>query len=384
MASHSVRPMRLALNASILRAPRTGIGQYLVELVQALAVDPQLELALFNGWSWQSELPAAALPGYSRASGLIKRWVPNAYAVRRMIEQRRFDRGCAGADLYHDPSLWPFEFEGPMVMTLHDLTHVHFPETQPVDRLREIERHALRSVERSRRILVDSQFVGDEVCRHYGISTERVVVAPLGCAARFYPREAEQLLVPLQALDLEPGRYLLCVGTLEPRKNLQLALRAYQRLPVPLRERYPLVIAGMPGWRPEQLAEPLQRAMAGGQVRLLGYQHDTTIAELLAGARALVFPSLYEGFGLPVLEAMASGTPVILTQSSALPEVAGEAGTYIDAQDDRACAEAMQRLIEDQAYWQLKRDAGLLRSQAFSWQRCAQITASVYRQTAES
>lgn len=376
--------MRLALNAGILRAPRTGIGQYLVELVRALALDPELELTLFNGWSWQSGLPAAALPGYSRASGLIKRWVPNAYAVRRLIEQQRFSRGSAGTDLYHDPSLWPFEFDGPMVMTLHDLTHVHFPDTQPRDRLAEIERHAARSIERARRILVDSEFIGAEVCRYYGVSADRVTVAPLGCAARFHPRSVEQLAAPLHALGLQAGEYLLCVGTLEPRKNLQLALRAYERLPAAVRSRYPLVIVGMPGWRVEQLAAPLQRAIAGGHVRLLGYQDDLAVAALLAGARLLVFPSLYEGFGLPVLEAMASGTPVLLARSSALPEVAGTAGTYIDAQDERVCADAMQHLIDDHAYWQQQRDAGLLRAQAFSWQRCAQITARVYRQVVDS
>jgi O-antigen biosynthesis alpha-1,3-rhamnosyltransferase len=375
--------MRIALNAGILRAPRTGIGQYLVELVQALAADPEIELALFNGWNWQTELPAAALPGYSRVSGLIKRCVPNAYALRRLIEQQRFSRGSAGVDLYHDPSLWPFEFDGPMVMTLHDLTHVHFPETQPADRLLEIERHAARSVVRAQRILVDSAFIGDEVCRHYGVPAERVVVAPLGCAARFHPRTAAQLAAPLQTLDLQPGGYLLCVGTLEPRKNLQLALRAYELLPAALREQYPLVIVGMPGWRPEQLAAPLQRALTSGQVRLLGYQSDTLLAELLSGARLLLFPSLYEGFGLPVLEAMASGTPVILSRSSALPEVAGDAGSYIDAQDERGCAEAIQQLIDDQPEWQRRRELGLQRAKEFSWQRCAAITAGVYRQVLE-
>ena len=376
-------PISIALNAGILRAPRTGIGQYLVELVQTLAADPEIELALFNGWNWQTELPAAALPGYSRVSGLIKRCVPNAYALRRLVEQQRFKRGSAGIDLYHDPSLWPFEFAGPTVMTLHDLTHVHFPETQPADRLLEIERHAGRSVERAQRILVDSAFIGAEVCRHYGVPAERVVVAPLGCAARFQPRTHEQLAAPLQTLGLQPGRYLLCVGTLEPRKNLQLALRAYERLPAALREQYPLVIAGMAGWRSEQLAAPLQRALASGQVRLLGYQTDTLLAELLSGARLLLFPSLYEGFGLPVLEAMASGTPVILSNSSALPEVAGDAGTYIDAQDERDCAEAIRRLIDDQPEWQRCRELGLQRAKAFSWQRCATITAGVYRQVLE-
>lgn len=373
----------VAVNASILRAPRTGIGHYLAELVRALAAHSEFELRLFNGWNWQTELPDAAMPGYSRLSPLLKR-LPGAYALRRAVEQRRFDRQAMGLDLYHEPSLWPFEFEGPMVMTLHDLTHVHYPETQPVDRLAAIRRYSERGVERARRILVDSHFIAGEVRRHYGVPTERIVVAPLGHAPRFHPREPTALAPRLAPLGLQPGRYLLCVGTLEPRKNLQLALRAHERLPATLREQYPLVLAGMPGWRAEQLEKPLQRALAGGQVRLLGYQDDLGLAELFAGARLLLFPSLYEGFGLPVLEAMASGTPVISSDHSALPEVVGQAGLLIDPQDEAACADAIERLIEDDQVWTSLREAGLMRARDFSWQRCARITAGVYREAVKS
>jgi len=285
-------PLTVALNASILRAPRTGIGQYVVELVTALQEQGNTNLELFTGLHWQRKLSAAPMPGYSRLSDLAKRLLPNAYHIRRALEQARFSQGVRRlrSVLYHEPSLWPFEFDGPMVMTLHDLTHVHFPQTQPADRLAAIERHAARGVERAQRILVDSQFIADEVCAHYGVAAERVVVAPLGCAARFHPRTPAQLAARMGALGLQPGCYLLCVGTLEPRKNLQLALCAYERLPAALRERYPLVLAGMPGWRREQLAEPLRRALASGQVRLLGYQNDNDLAELFAGARLLLFP----------------------------------------------------------------------------------------------
>lgn len=371
--------MRIALNAAVLRAPRTGIGHYLVELVQALAAYPELELELFNGWGWQNNLPTAAVPGYSHLSGLIKRCVPHAYALRHAIEQMRFTRGSVGIDLYHEPSLWPFEFDGPMVMTLHDLAHVHYPHTQPADRVAQIERHVLSGIMRAQRILVDSKFIGDEVCRHYGVSSERVVVAPLGCASRFYPRASAELEPHLRVLDLQPGRYVLCVGTLEPRKNLQLALRAHAQLPMSLREQYPLIIAGMSGWHPEQLAEPMRHALASGNVRVLGYQNDITLAHLVAGARLLLFPSIYEGFGLPVLESMASGVPVVLSNCSSLPELAGAAGIYINSGDDRACSEAMERLIEDSKHWQLHSEAGLFQAKKFSWQRCAGITANVYQ-----
>lgn len=375
-------PLTVALNASILRAPRTGIGQYVAALTSALQVQELARPELFTGLVWQRTLPAAAMPGYSQLSRLVKRLVPDAYRVRRAVEQARFNQGVRRIrpDLYHEPSLWPFEFDGPMVMTLHDLTHVHYPHTQPADRLAAIERYVGQSVLRAQRILVDSQFIADEVCRHYGVPVQRVMVAPLGSSARFHPRSVAQIAPLLATLGLQPGGYLLCVGTLEPRKNLQLALRAHERLPAALRASYPLVLVGMVGWQGQQLAEPLRRAIAGGQVRLLGYQSDESLAQLFAGARLLLFPSLYEGFGLPVLEAMSSGTPVIATRTSALPEVAGEAGHYIDPSDDSGCAAAMTQLIEDQVYWQHLREAGLARAQLYTWQRCAQVTAGAYHE----
>lgn len=376
--------LSVALNASILRAPRTGIGQYVAELVSALAAESELELELFSGWNWSSQLPTAPLPGYSQWAGLAKRLVPNAYAVRRFIEQRRFMHGSGAVDLYHEPSLWPFEFDGPMVMTLHDLTHVHYPETQPKDRLREINRQAARAVQRAQRILVDSQFIADEVCSHYGVATEKIVVAPLGCAARFHPRPPEVLRESLQCFAVEPYGYLLCVGTLEPRKNLTLALRAYECLPEALRARFPLLIVGMAGWHQDRFADLLTRGVSRGQVRVLGYQSDEALAQLLAGARLLLFPSLYEGFGLPVLEAMASGTPTVLGSCAALVELAGDAGVYTDPDDERGYAQVIEQLLEDPHEWQARRVAGLQRAALFSWQRCATITATVYRQATEA
>lgn len=374
--------MRIALNARILQAPRTGIGQYVAALATALGGRSDVDQELFHGWGWDQALPQAALPGYSRWTAAAKR-VPGAYRIRRWLEQGRFDDGLRRqpVDLYHEPSLWPLEFDGPMVMTLHDLTHVHYPETQPCDRLAEIERLVGRGVERAQRILTDSAFVADEVCRHFGLAPERVVVAPLGNdPQRFFPRPEASLRPHLQPLGLEAGSYLLCVGTLEPRKNLELALQAHGLLPAALRSRYPLVIAGMPGWRSKRLNEALERAVASGHVRLMGYLDDAVLASVFAGARLLLFPSLYEGFGLPVLEAMACGVPVVLTRSSALPEVAGEAGTYVEQGDAHGMSEAVTRLLEDHLQWQRLSALGVRRAENFTWERCADITVATYHQ----
>ncbi|MDR7281339.1 alpha-1,3-rhamnosyl/mannosyltransferase [Pseudomonas corrugata] len=372
--------MRIALNARILQAPRTGIGHYVAELANALASEPDVELALFHGWGWSSVLPEAAMPGYSRLTPLLRQ-IPGAYQARRWLEQKRFDQGRARAiDLYHEPSLWPLSFDGPTVITLHDLTHLQYPETQPPARLREIERRLADGVRQASLILTDSQYIADEAQVHFGLPAQRFVVAPLGVAARFHPRSPEAIDAVLKAHGVEPREYFLCVGTLEPRKNLTLALRAHARLPESVRQRFPLLIVGMAGWQREQFSEELHQALASGHVCLLGYLPDEHVAQLLAGARALIFPSLYEGFGLPVLEAMASGTPVILTRRSAMPEVAGAAGNYVEQDEPDGLRDAMSRLIDDQAHWQVCREAGLHQARLFTWERCAQVTARAYRQ----
>ena len=372
--------MRIALNARILQGPRTGIGHYVAELAGALAAEPDVELALFHGWGWSAALPEAAMPGYSRLTPLLRK-IPGAYQARRWMEQKRFDQGRKQTiDLYHEPSLWPLSFDGPTVITLHDLTHLHYPETQPPARLREIERRLVDGVQRASLILTDSQYIADEAQQHFGLPAQRFVVAPLGVASRFHPREPEAIDAVLKAHGVEAREYFLCVGTLEPRKNLTLALRAHARLPEAIRQRFPLLIVGMAGWQRDQFSEEMQRALATGHVCLLGYLPDEQVAQLLAGARGLIFPSLYEGFGLPVLEAMASGTPVILTQRSAMPEVAGAVGNYIGPEDPDGLCEAMTRLIDDQAHWQACREAGLQQARLFTWERCATITANAYRQ----
>ncbi|SDX74654.1 alpha-1,3-rhamnosyl/mannosyltransferase [Collimonas sp. OK242] len=377
--------LTIALNSKILRAPRTGIGTYVAELAQALQQLPDLGMHYFSGSRWQDTLVSAPMPGYSRWADTARR-VPGAYILRRTLEQQCFSRGVRKVrpDVYHEPSLWPFNFSGRTVMTVHDLTHIHYPQTQPKDRLKEIERRLPSALARVSRILVDSEFIGQEIKKHFGVAEQKVVVAPLACSAIFQPRVEQQLAARLEKLGLSYRGFILSVGTLEPRKNLLLTLKAHARLPLPLRERFPLLVVGMPGWRAEQLGAALSQAISSGHVRLAGYLDQADLACVMAAARIMVFPSLYEGFGLPVLEAMSSGTPVIASACASLPEVAAAAGTYVDPQDEVGLTEQMRRLIEDDSAWMAQRIAGLERSVQFSWRKCAAITAEVYRQAANS
>lgn len=378
--------MRIAFNARILQSPRTGIGQYLCELVTALHSFDDLSVTLFDGKQWSDTLPPPAQLGHKARIDRIKRLIPFAYPLRRTLDQYHFNRGVRqqSLDLYHDPSLWPLHFHGPTVMTVHDLTHLEYPETQPRDRLREINKQLPASLDSVAHILVDSHFIAHELVRHFSIPPHRISVAPLGYATRFHPRAETQLIQTLHPLGIAPDQYVLCVGTLEPRKNLTLALRAHAMLPHDLRLRFPLLIVGMSGWQMHQFNQELEHALNDGHVRLLGYQSDEQVAVLTAGARLMLFPSRYEGFGLPVLESMASGTPVMLAAQAAMPEVAGDAGIYVAQDDVDAWSTRLQELLTDDAKRNFFRQRGLQRAHLFSWQRCATLTANVYRQVLKS
>ena len=182
----------------------------------------------------------------------------------------------------------------------------------------------------------------------------------------------------LQAQGLAHGRYFLAVGTLEPRKNLVAALRAYSQLPQATQDAFPLVLAGMKGWHSAQLDRELAPLEASGRVRLTGYLERAELAALIAGATALVYPSIYEGFGLPPLEAMASGVPTIVSNVSSLPEVVGDTGLLVEPHDHKALCEAMRQMADAPELRAALAARALERSRQFSWDECAARTFAAY------
>jgi glycosyltransferase involved in cell wall biosynthesis len=374
--------VRVLLNVSVLRGFRTGIGHYTLALAQALAALPNIELVFFDGLSLREDLTRMGTPQRGRQLGAIKSVLPMAYQLRRCVMQHRFYRACRRSrpDIYHEPSLWPLKSDVASVMTLHDLTHVHYPETQPRRRLEEIDRHCAIGLERAGSVLVDSEFIGREVVDHFGLSRKKIVVAPLGVSAHFKPRPRDQVEPCLKKLGLRYGKFILAVGTLEPRKNLSFTLKAHLRLPEAVRREYPLVVVGMEGWHHRQFSSELKSGLEEGRVKVMGYLEDNTVALMSCGARMLVYPSIYEGFGLPVVEAMASGLPVIASNRASIPEVAGSAAVYVELNDVQAYAQAMARLIENEEIWQQLKERGLARASQFTWQRCAEKTLSAYQQ----
>jgi glycosyltransferase involved in cell wall biosynthesis len=256
------------------------------------------------------------------------------------------------------------------VVTVHDLGYLYFAQAHTPRQRLELHLSTAWSARVATRVIAISAATRDDLLRHYRVPPERVRVVHHGVEARFRPTPDP---VALARYGL-PARYFLYLGTLQPRKNLERLLEAYAHLPG---EAPALVLAGARGWYYESIAAAIAALGLEECVYLPGYVADADVPALLTAATALVYPSLYEGFGLPALEAMACGTAVIAARTSSLPEVVGEAGLLVDPLSVEEIAAAMQRLLQDEALRAELGRQGQERAALFTWERCARETLAV-------
>jgi O-antigen biosynthesis alpha-1,3-rhamnosyltransferase len=378
--------LNVALNAGALRAPLTGIGQYVLQLGRALGHEPGVAMEFFYGHRF-SEVAAHDLPPLpSGLRGFVRNFVPNSYGIRRVLQQRHFNKGVKRAkyDVYHEPNYLALDFDGPLVLTVHDLSWIRFPETHPQARVDAMERYFEPCLRRAAVLLTDSEFVKREIIEVFGVDPGKIRPVALGLDGTFVPMDASQTRAVLERHGVVHGRYFLCTGTLEPRKNVQATVAAYAALPEAVRSRYPLVLAGMKGWRTTALERTLEPLIASGHAKVLGYLERSELAAVTAGALAMVYPSIYEGFGLPPLEAMGCGVPAITSNVSSLPEVVGDTGITVHPHDIDALSHAMAVLAGDDALRATLSAKALARAAEFTWERCAAETADAYRAAAAS
>ncbi len=261
------------------------------------------------------------------------------------------------------------------VVTVHDLGFHYYPEAHTLFQnayLRWSTRHNART---ATLVLADSLATQRDLIRYYGLPADKISVVYPGRDETLAPVTAPSELAAVRArYDLQQP-YLLYVGTLHPRKNLVRLVQAFGQLlsqPATGPANPILVLAGQKGWLYHEISDEMRRLGLQGRVRLTGYLPDNDLAALLSGAVAFVFPSLYEGFGLPVLEAMACGTPVVCSQCSSLPEVAGDAALLVDPLDLEAITAALVRIVGDESLRRELVQRGFQQAQQFSWRRCAQ------------
>ena len=374
--------MKIAFGTSVLRKQRKvgrldGIGRYAEELLEALVATPQITVREFVHEDLaQSPAPRtiAAGPFGRQALGSLLLSRPFAHT------ERAFGNSV---DIVHAPDHFiPRLRRIPVVATLHDAIPLSHPEW--INYSFKALKNALwkRSAHWADHIITVSEDSKREVVRWFGIPPERISVTPLGVGRRWFGEISREELERVRRMHNLPDRFFLFVGTLQPRKNVRRLIAAHRSLPAKLRREVPLLVAGRAGW----LCEPEVAALEAGDdgaLRYLRHVPEDDLRPLVKRASVVVLPSLHEGFGLPVLEAFAAGTPVVASNAGAVPEVAGDAAILVDPFDVSSLAQAMQRAVEDRTLADSLRAKGRDRAKQFTWQRTAELTLDVYRKVLE-
>jgi len=386
--------VNLLLNGESLIRPLTGIGQYTRALINELDGAGACRVKCFRGNRVVSGRAAveAMERGDARPSALADRIAGAVHAIAsRVAFPYRMHRRAAGeafrvaarkqpdGTVYHEPNYILKPFDGPSIVTVHDLSILRFPEHHPRARVEYLGENLERSVHGATHVITDAELVRAEVIDRFGIAPERVSAIHLGVDERFQPVALARREVVLARHGIESGGYLLSVGTLEPRKNLTGLLDAFERLPARLRKRFPLVVVGARGWHSEALDARLDSMAARGEVRRAGYVARGDLPALYSGAAVFAFPSVYEGFGLPVLEAMACGAPVLTSRGTTMEEFAGGSVALVDPNDVEAIADGLRALLEDEARRRALGRAGHERSRDLTWRACARRHLELYR-----
>jgi alpha-1,3-rhamnosyl/mannosyltransferase len=393
--------LRVAINRLCTSGPQTGIGHYTAQLLRGLYATGAVEIdEVPQGWVWRLHGLGRRLRALSerrRGSPRVEpgrtpgeapsrpSWAQRIVGWLRRGGQRFLYRHIQsifarrGLDLYHEPNNVPLPCDLPTVATVHDLSVLLHPEWHPADRVAHFEREFLSGVGRCAHLLTVSEFVRGEIIATLGVPPDRVSVTYNGMRAGLRPLPAAEVAAGRLRLGLPPN-YLLYLGTLEPRKNVLMLLRVYCSLPDSLRSRYPLILVGGWGWNTAELADYYHDEARHRGVRHLGYVADAELPMLYNGARALLFPSFYEGYGLPPVEMLACGGAVIASTAGAIVELAGVAAHLIDPCDEDGWRRALLRVTADDDWWRRLRRHATEAAAPYTWERCAADTLAVYRQ----
>jgi glycosyltransferase involved in cell wall biosynthesis len=368
-----VRKLRIGIDGRAFASPAAGVRRYISELVPALlASDGSLDLVALGG-------AADSVP--TGVHHVREPWHPPTNLGWVTVGIPRAARR-ASVDLIHSPAYTgPLRAAVPTVLTIHDVSYERHPEWYPYRRDWLRRTFYRRSARAAAHILTVSEFSRGEIAAAYGISPDRLTVAPLGASEIFGKGDAP-LSVSLPEGVARP--FLLHVGDLHERRNLSIVVHALmdarRRLAPP---SLSLVLAGVDRGVGDRLAAVAADDGAAEAVIRLGAVSEPTLRSLYHGAVALVYPSRYEGFGLPLVEAMASGTPVLASRAASIPEVVGESGILLDPDDPTRWADAIVHVMSDPVLRARLRADGLTRAAMFTWERTARITLDVYRRVAQ-
>ncbi len=353
--------MKVAIDVQTTVGQKVGMGSYVSNLVRWLKkIDLKNEYRLIS--------PTSA----SDLNSLRRFFWDQARFPLRSLEAR--------AEIVHQPAFSvPILFPGKKVVTIHDLIVFHFPKNIPLGSRLYFSRWMTFSYRFADAIIADSNHAKKDIVELLKFAPEKINVIPLAASETFRPIRDKTLLARIRHRYQTGDQFILHVGTLEPRKNLEFLVRVFADC---VRNRptlaHNLVIAGKAGWYFENLFELTERLGLSDRVRFTGYVRELDLPTLYSAAELFVFPSLYEGFGLPPLEAMASGTPVLVSNNSSLPEVVGRAGLLVETNNRTVWQKAVEGLLLNRSLRAKMTEAGLKQAARFSWQKTAEKTVDVY------
>ena len=372
--------MHIAIDAHSVGAQLGGNETYAVNLIEALAETDQI-----NQYTLFVTKKSAVDRFMDRWTNFkVRRVFPHTPVVRiplsLSLELRRYP-----VDVLHVQYTAPPSAPCPVIATIHDLAFEHLPETfnrRSWMQLRLTVRHTAR---RAAKIITGSEYSRRDICKTYSIPPEHIVVTPGAASAHFAPVTDETELRKIRQKYGIDSDYILSLGSIQPRKNLGRLIDAYSSLrSLRARSKLPkLVIAGKRGWLEREIFRAAERSKFGKDILFVGYVPEPDLPALFSGALVFVYPSYFEGFGLPVLEAMQCGTPVIAGNRTSIPEISGDAALLFDPFDTEAVRDALARMTDDAGLRTSLRQRGLDRANEFNWTKTAELTLQTYREVAK-
>ena len=363
----------LGINAHLLSGQagyrRAGIHHYIANVLAHLPPTEELRYAVFSRRELGWERPDMEL--------VATRWPTEKRWVRILWEQVAWPQAAAGRgiDLLHSMAfVTPLWQPCPTVVTVYDLSFLHFPARFPFLQRFYLRTQTRRSCRQARRVVTISESGKEDVYRFFGVAQEQIDVVFPGVGAAFHPRPVAEVAAFRRQQGL-PERFVLHVGTLQPRKNIPRLIEAMARL---RRPELPLVLVGGKGWFYDEIFAQVERLGLEKQVHFAGYVPDEALPLWYSAASLLVFPSVYEGFGIPIIEAMACGTPVVAADASAVPEAAGKAAVLFPADSVDALVSQMLAVLDNREQAATMRQEGVKQAAKFSWAHAGEAMVAAY------
>jgi glycosyltransferase involved in cell wall biosynthesis len=359
---------------------RSGVGQYTKRLVEAASkLDSNTKFEVIRQLMPLRKLSNFPIEPNPHLSYRIVRWLPPViyYQLFKrvgwtlpydLVVHRKYD-----AVLFFNFVAYPTTRKVKSIIVIHDLSYIYHKKFVSPKNQEYLEKFVPRSIARADKIIAISENTRTEVSKYYGVPKSKItIINPAVDHSEFKPQERSRVEEIKSKYGIKKP-YILSVGTIEPRKNLIGTLNAFEMLPESIKSRYTLVLAGGEGWLNDEIEARYQQLSEQYSLIKTGYVSDSDLPPLYAGAEVFVFPTFYEGFGMPPLEAMACGTPVISADNSSLPEVVGDAAIKVKAEDTAAISKAIERILTDADLAGSLRQKGFAQAKKFSWEKSARV-----------